>query len=685
MCRLNLYYRFLGLFTYRQRFLFTALFALILATPYQSYITFPVFHLWNRQAAWRVEGDQIQRNLNKMLSAVLLRQELTNNQIIQDANIVIANDQNKEIESLFKALGSSESYGEQKTYLLANGFSEVAAPSLNLIPGKEAWKGIVNKSTSLTPQENYELYQTLVNHILALLKEVEYSYVLGVTTDPLGKSYSRIVLEIIPDMDALINEMMIKSKWIIAYHEDESYLTSQVLGLHEKVKNNLQNFRGVFQSYSEGVKEFDKDSVPSLNRVKKAFEAYFLTVETFLDILANNQFSLLNESTVYENTVKTKEELLSGLYELQHPYFVDAYNHNYQAYYTFIGVYLMLYVMMYFCLKFRLLSSHIEALKKHIQMVSVGKLSYSFTSQLNDEFGLVGRALDKVVDVIRIIISDLVSLSTQIEQITARVAGAVQDQEYALKEQEKIILDGERTADEIADKAQFLSTLLGKISQSSQQTQHAEAADSGLKKMHEHMEALAKSTSQFLINFDKVAQYVQAMRRKVNFMDRLGEQAKTLSLKGKIENATIVSSAGNFDEITNTIERFSGNSEESTSLIKQITKEVSSDVKEVQEEAGKCFSEINAGAEKLTLVSRQLEQIANLAEDQQVKFLKVEEMMKVQAGSSQNMILSIRELLRPSIENAKLVQQLPEIIHSITEQQKKLAQVINQMVDDNEP
>ncbi len=633
-----------------------------------------------RQSGWQETGDTIQKNLNGLLSTIVLRQVLTNSQLIAGNKVTVSTELNKEIEGFLKLLAINTRTKDPDTYVLADGFSETKDPSLELISILEAWKDLLGRESELTFFENNELHQKIVDQILEKLKGLGYSYALNLTEDYYIKNYSRLVLQLIPRTQELIKQMMVKSKRIMANDPDENYLTPQVIGLDEKVRKSVQNFSEVFREYSQYVKESSNAPSFMLNHTKNAFYNYVQSIATFLDILSNNQYQLLNETSIYENTVGTKDELFNELYNLQHPFFLDAKKKIYFAYYFLIGGNILLLFILYLCLKYQLLSSHLEALRDHIKDLSVGKLSHCFSSNADDEFGMVGKALDKVVDVIHIIISDLVSLSKQIGEITERVAIAIREQEGALQAQEKIILEGEKTAQNIADKALFLSDLLNEICQSSKQSLHAEAAGSGLKKMYDHMNFLAKSSREFLASFDMVADEVQNMLKKVNFMDRLGEQAKTLSLKGKIENTTINKSAGNFSEITNTIERFSDNSEKSTSLIKKITKDVSADVKDVRAKAEKCFSEINTGAQQLTLVSQQLEQIAHLAEDQQVKFLKVDEMMKIQSSSSRDMITAVQSLMLPARENTVLVKQLPQIILEIIEQQKRLVTVVNQLV-----
>lgn len=102
-------------------------------------------------------------------------------------------------------------------------------------------------------------------------------------------------------------------------------------------------------------------------------------------------------------------------------------------------------------------------------------------------------------------------------------------------------------------------------------------------------------------------------------------------------------------------------------------------VKAVKIESLRCLSEISAGVGQLNLVSMQLEEIAKLGEDQQRKFLKVDELMKVQAASSQKVIENIQNLLTPANENAALVHQIPKILGDIIEHQKKLTHVIGKV------
>lgn len=676
---MDLYSRFLGILTYRQRFMLAALFY-FLSVPYASYIAFITFNFWIRQFEWQQQGDIIQKEMNSLTSLLAIRQEQTGTQLMNHRPWAISPKLDQSITEYFSRLKLSKPAENPNTYFLGNGFSVLKEPSINIEPIELGWKELEVHGKKLSFEENNEEHQAIINLLHAQLIKLGYSYALFQGRDLAANNYSRLVLIDLPSLEELIKQLVIRSKLIIASNEGENYTLAEIIALVDRVKKIQQEIENRFNDYFEELIQSEHYTNSELVQVKKSVKNFSKTIVDFLDIISNNQSLLANETPIFENIVNIKRELLRGLIQLQQPFFQKEIWQLHLIHYAFIFQFVVAFLIIFGLVKFHGLSSHLTALRDHIRALAEGKLSHCFTSQGNDAFGKVGQALDRVVEVIGIIMEDLISLSKQIEETTVRVSWAVEEQEKTLREQELIIKAGKKTAQDIAEKAQFLSTLLNEICESSQLTLQAQNANEGLIKMRDNMNTLALSSKEFFSSFDFVADQVQNMQKKVYFLDRLGDHAKMLSLNEKIENANIVKSAGNFAEITDKTELFSDNSEQSTSEIKKIIKDVYTDVELVRGDAERCFSEIRAGVAQLNLVSDQLGEIAKLGEDQQLKFLRVDEVMKMQASISQDIISNIMNLLNPADENILLVQELPKILNDIIMQQKKLTDVVKKMV-----
>jgi methyl-accepting chemotaxis protein len=671
--------RFLGYFTYRQRFLVAAA-AYIIFAPYPTYVVIHTLKFWTRQFESQIEGDNIQKKLNGLLSSILIHQEYSAKKLIQKDAIDITHSLDDEISGYFTQLQQEQQNGGGGHFRLGSGFSTVNDAPIDIEPGFKAWRQLLNKEGEFSLVENLQTHQKIVDNLKNELFKLGYSYALFLGDNLPEESYSRLVLERLPELEDKIKELSIKSRLVVDQNNELGDLNYQIMALHEIARDDLSKIEIHFNVFYDSIKLQEGLTITSLQKLKKAFDTFFDTTKKFLNAVSDSESEITLNSRYFTEVVLAKNNLVHEMYHRQHHVYEKELRFNKAFYYSFLIQLSVLVFMAWFLVRFRGLSSHLTALRDHIYNLSRGQLSHCFTSKENDEFGNVGRALDKVVDVITIIINDLVSFSNQIQEITVRVAWAVREQEETLLEQEKIVVDGERTAQDIAKRSSFLSNLLTGMCESSQLIAQAENAHGEIKKMRENMNNLVQSYGHFVVTFDSFADKVQNTQKKVNFMDRLGEQAKMLSLNGKIENASIPNSLVNFSEITNKIGRFSDKSEEATSQIKQIIKEALTGVKSVKGEAQRCLNEISAGVEQLSLVSSQLEGVAKLGENQQLKFLKVDEMMKIQAVSSQKIIQTVQNLLKPATENATLVHQLPKILDEIVDQEKKLKEVISKMV-----
>ncbi len=677
---MNLYSRFLGLLTYRQRFLIPAV-IFFLFVPYNAYVIIQTFNFWIRQSEWQQEGNTLQQQMNNLLNVVSLRQEQTGAQLLNGETLNVSPAINNSIEEQFKIMMPYETTKDPGTHFLTNGFSLLNDPSIEIKAIEELWKALLSKGAAITFEENNERHQKIVDLLRDQLATLGYSYALFQTRSIALDEYSTLVLVDIPAIEEMIKQVAIKIRLIIASSTDDITTVSEVIALTERIKTGIQKVSNKVQAYNSHLDERNvKKNSHEFDKSKKSLNSFVSEITQFLDVIMNNQSSLMNEKSLLQGVLGAKRELVNELYKNQQPLFENERFVNSVYYYAYLIQLLLATIVIFILIKYHVISNHLEALRDHIHNLAKGQLSHCFTSNKNDEFGIVGKALDKVVEVIGIIMADLILLGKKIEETTQKVTWAVQEQGKMLAEQEEIIKGGKKTAQNIAEKAQFLSNLLNELCESSQFTSQAESASSGLKKMRENMGSLADSSKEFIVKFSDVDELVKNMQKKVNFMDRLGDQAKMLSLNEKIENANIITSAGNFSEITDKTELFSDNSEHYTSQIKKIIKDVSADVKMVRGEAEKCFDEIRDGAAQLNLVSNQLEEIARHGKDQQIKFLEVDQMMKKQASASQKIMDSVEKLLVPTNENTALVQELPNILDDIIQQQKKLTEVVNKMV-----
>jgi methyl-accepting chemotaxis protein len=654
-----------GLFSYRQRFLTPAV-AYILCTPYPVYVVIETCKFWIRQYEWQIEGNGLQKEMNDLLSNISLYPFLSTDPEGSETLI-------RSIHNGFAVLNSQNHSQETTYYILADGYSRLRAPSISTKDIYEKWNEYRKGGGAATV--SHEQMQDMTEGLRRQLFRLGYSYALFQGHEVSTQSYVNLTLEHLPRIVEMTRRLVTTQRLL----GENPAQPSQIVALYNEIRREKESLERVFDRFYATFRETHRFSIKELDPLRKSFIDFTTLLTEFIDQRANGVKSPGKDHLEFSDVVWAKDKMIQELYDLQEPVLQHTLSVKKWFYYAFLSQFFFLLLVVWFLVKHRGLSIHLIALRDHINNLAQGNLSYCFTTHEKDEFGIIGKAVDKVVDVIGIIVGDLVSFSKQIEEITVRVSWAVREQEETLLEQEKIITEGKKSAQQISERARFLSNLLSEMCESSQLTVQAEHAHSDLKKMRANMDALVRASGDFLLNFNSFSEKVISTQKKVNFMDHLGDQAKMLSLNGKIENAGILKTAANFSEITKKIERFSDNSEEATSRIKKIIKESMEGVKAVKTESLRCLSEISAGVGQLNLVSMQLEEIAKLGEDQQRKFLKVDELMKVQAGSSQKIIENIQNLLTPANENAALVQQIPKILGDIIEQQKKLTNVIGKV------
>lgn len=668
-------------FTYRQLILAPAI-SYIFFAPYPAYLVEEFCRFWLRQYEWQLEGNTIQKTINQMLNHLSQLQILTSSALLNGATInpEEIEESIREVNSHFIILMEYNDKISQTENRLAAGFSMLRAPSLEIDPIYGKWNAFYRSIKSQSLKESEAMLQEIINLLRIELIDLGYSYALFEGRNPSTFHYASLVLKRLPRLLELAKEISTKSALASSAQMEDDALNSQLFALYELAKNGKQESEIAFETLYRTYRETEKHSISQLDGLRKTFYNFSSKLGAFLELISEGGRISKENFPNIEEIIETKRELYDRLYSTQQPLLERQLLSYQHFFYLFIIQFVVLLFFAWIIVRFRGLSIHLVELGAHIRRLAKGELSPCFATKEHNEFGVIGSALDKVVDVLKIIVSDLAMFSKKIGEITQRVAWAVNEQEFSLLEQEKIILDGKKRALEISERATFLSDLLAQISRSSELSTQADQAHSDLRKMRTNMNYLIKASGDFLNNFEAFSTIVNQSQTKVNFMDKLGEEAKMLSLNGKIENANILRSAGNFSEITQKIERFSISSDESTSKIKKIIQEIHGGVKTVKREAKRCLSEIGAGVGQLAIVSDKLEEIAKLGEDQQRKISRVEGLMKEQSVTSQKIIDSVQKLLIPAHENVGLVHEMQVILDVIVIQQKKLSEIMSRLV-----
>lgn len=668
-------------FTYRQLILAPAI-SYIFFAPYPAYLVEEFCRFWLRQYEWQMTGNTIQKSINQMLDHLSQLQIAFSSAVLNGTpiNLEEIGDSMREVNAHFILLMEFDGTRALSPHQLAPGFSSVRTPTLEIDPIYGKWNAFNRTIKSESSEGAEEELQTIINLLRIELIDLGYTYALFQGRNRTMPHYSSLVTKRVPRLLELTKEISIKSALASSIQMEDDALNSQLFALYELAKNGRQESEIAFENLYRAYRENNKLSISQLDGLRKSFHDFSSKLNTFLELISEGgRISQENFPNIKE-IVEAKQELFEKLYNTQQPILERELLSYRNFFYLFITQFAVLLILAWIIVRFRGLSIHLIALCEHIQQLTKGQLAPCFATKEHNEFGEIGAALDKVVDVLKIIVSDLAMFGKQIGEITQRVAWAVKEQEFSLLEQEKIIIEGKKTALEISERASFLSELLAKVSRSSELSTQADQAHSDLRKMRTNMNYLIQTSGDFLKNFDTFSTIVNQSQTKVNFMDKLGEEAKMLSLNGKIENANILRSAGNFSEITQKIERFSVSSDESTSKIKSIIQEIQGGVKTVKKEAKRCLNEIGAGVGQLAIVSDKLEEIAKLGEDQQKKISRVEGLMKIQSDTSQKIIDSIQKLLLPSHENVGLVHETQGILDEIVSQQKKLSQIMSELV-----
>jgi len=639
--------------TYRQRFLFfSSIFFIIMPLPTYWMLKVQNFSIERKER--ELQGIPFQNRLFKALNHLISYQ-------IQKAtapeNNTSASDFTHSMDQFLIALSDLNSQDAHfKSDSLGIGFSEPTKNTLNLAPIQQTWLQIKHALSENDPS-TASLYEQLIHQISLLMYESGYTYRSFLNTGSLNNELIKLNLIDLPKAQ----ELIFKIDRLSLKEPSKETEAALILFLHLFEENNRQILHrlqkiSVYLNASNELPEYDTETIS--NHIAKYHTASF----EFLGALKNRESGpkikplekrqktdimfVLNQSLWKSNqrlfTATTTSHLESDRFQRTFGLSVLAFT---------------CFIVLFYCVA-RVLSISLVALRDHIKEMAKGNFSPCFCSGAHDEFGAIGRDLDKMGDSIQGIVKEIEKLSKHLSQIASQIDVAAQTQVKTVREQEASITAIKETAQSIATHSHELAANMNALTETTRNNLSGNEAKGKFDRITNILSKLTTISYSLISSLDSVKEKVSTNYRLINQMLKISDKASLLHLNCSITNAPVEHASKNFNKITREIQRFSEKITHAIDSIKTTTFVMLSNVANIRIKSTVSLKDINKHTKQLEEVNHNLLIIIKQEQEQLNQFESLNELMKQQDAASENIIKSLDKLDDISNENGQSIQAL---------------------------
>lgn len=643
--------------TYRQRFIILAI--LFLAT-----IPLPLYWLVNIQSNLiirkenQLKGLKIAKGLNDALYRTV------------DLSIFPAENQ-ADAETILEDLASITLIEKKKagpqSRQLGEGFSFIGRQTLDVPLLQELFNKIRQKSAVFPDVAVLDFVRETKKSILSL----KYDYNLTLNRYPIENHLSELTLVKYPELLVKIAELKISEE-----KKGLSYLINleELKQIHSRTKTLFDNIVTTYSNYDLNDKKLlQKAENISLIYGQETDNLINLSEEGKPDpVLLEQAFRQSIESIF--NASNFHIQMLERIYtqQLDHDYF--------QKITTFIAALIATLTILAY-LKLHVLTGHLQALRQHLQNMSQGLYAPCFCSQSKDEFGPIGAAFDKMGLQVRNVIHELSHLSVQLTKAIRTITFNAEEQLKAIVSQESNLKAIVKTANEISNQTQDSSETMKALTKAAREKMSAEEVKKRLEGLQQQMDLLSQTTTQVDSKIDEMYQEVETAKTITDFMHKVSDQGRLLSLNAAIETAQVKEQQESFVKVTQDIQRFSETTLKAASETEDDLECILKEVTSARIHARGCVKEISAGMVNLTYINQELSQIAEQGKMQIDQFSKIGKDLNWQAEAAASIINSIESVSLTAEKNTEMINGLHHTVSELLKTADELHRVTNLFED----
>lgn len=676
-------------FSYRQRFLFfSTIFAIVMP--------FPTYWMLGMQNFFihRIEKQLIGQDYARQLKAILQKAEQYRIlSLAPNPDTALLSEKIKGInDELAQLIRLQENTVLPVQVSFGPGFSAPYETSIDLKELKRNWDQLSEKNSLADPVLFASNYDIFTNNLISNLSQIGYSYELFLSQLSLYNGLMRLNLTLIPKLEQSITNAL-----IVCLHSQKESLTK------ETTYQGMLTLRLLQENNADLLDELEK-IYPLLNKLEKADPLYsekknHTTTQTKLPLklIENFQVALaeFNETKKkllvegdnrlggFQNDIDQTLQLINSsqtLFKINDDYAERLvkqrlFNIKFQKNAGLIVLIFSCLMVLFYCL-FHVLSIHLVEMCHHIKEMAKGNFKTCFCSKAKDEFGSIGRSLDKMGDSIQEIVRELGQLGKHLNDFTGQINQAAEEQEKTVNGQQTTIQEIKNIAQEITKDSRELADFMTLLTANTRSSSSVELAQSKITLMQEQMQELALTSKKSIESLDAIQTQVKQGHTLIKFMGKVSDDATRLHFNCAIENAHVEHTAQNFNKITREIQRFAEKTILAVDAIKEGILTMKTHIETALSEANACSKDIYQVETELQAMHFELLAISNQGKEQIRKFEGINEVMQVQAFAAENIVESLNHLTKTGEENSKSIHTLHGTTNELNMNANELQKVI---------
>lgn len=676
-------------FSYRQRFLFFSM-IFVIVMPFPTFWMLGMQNFFIHRMEKQLIGQQYARHLKNILHTVEQYRILF---LAPNPDDVILLEKVRVIDEEFSKLTDLQEntiIPPQMTF--GRGFSTPYEASLNLQGLKKNWSQLIQESSLKDPTLFQNNYNALTRDLANELSELGYSYGLFLSQIPIYNDLMRMNLIAIPKVEQSIIHALILCLNSQQKALPPNQLKNQNLDL---AKTDFSGDLGVpLEVRNEGMlalRLLQENSTDFLDELEKVYsinpqnnsDLLFLNrsppklIENFQKSIARFNESKKSLLTEEEESIDFQTQIDQTFQLINTSETISKMNNDYADHLIqkrLSSIRLQqnagLIVLIFSCLMvicycvFHVLSIHLVEMCNHIKEMAKGNFKTCFCSNAKDEFGSIGRSLDKMGNSIQEIVRELGQLGRHLNDFTGQINQAAKEQEETVTGQQTNIREIEIIAEEITKESNELANAMNLLTENTRLNASHEIAKNKIDLMQTKMEELASTSKKIIQGLDSIQVQVKMSHDLIKFMNKVSDGAARLHFNCAIENAHVEHTPQNFNKITREINRFAEKTSVAIQDIKKGIQGMSTNVENVLSKASLCSKDIHEVGMELRTMSFELNTLSKQGNEQVRKFEGINEVMKIQAFAALNIVESLKLLVNICKENSESIHAL----HCTTDQ-----------------
>lgn len=646
-------------FSYRKRFLFIAI-AFFIFIPIPSYIALQTYNFFIYRAELQELGVRYQSQLALILNNAIRYQIVENTRSFggfwKDSEL---KELDRKIYESFQKLNNLEpQLYNLKPISFGRGFSINERPTVHINPIQNMWREVQEQNPNITILDFAE-------KIIALMRSNCYNFKLFLFDDSYYYQTAVFAYIVLPDLQASLLKLYLAGL-------EKGDLETKLAEYDKNPERSLLVIEKIYKTYDDPNKvseliSFLKEEVVYLREENKDLKALYL-MENSKNLLSNPFFQVTYErilKSIQRIEERTSSTLHNGIYESL-TYFRDVRRH---LYYFFI----ITAIIVVLAAVLRLFTRHLAIIRDHISDLSKGIFKERLYYNEKDEFTKIGLAMNKLGNILNTIFKKLEELGIPLTTSTWEIQASLSRQEAFIKTHELNIKNSESNALAIIENTRALANKMDDLSLASEQKSLTQEANNSLNIILSFMTKMANDSKSIVNTFDEISRHMEKMNSLTDFMTKLCDQAKLLSLNAAIEE---VNTSQSFNKITMEIQRFADNTALASANIQSIIDEVTGSMRAARKAVNKCVQDIGLSFSRLRRVGSQLTIITRKFQEQTNRFENVSRIMQNQFLDAENMIEAMKILNQSSQSSSGAFTQLNSEITQLSNATRELTGIL---------